>query len=119
MKLFLGWFALLVEVAIFVGRTELVAAAFALALTCLSAPSKLKPDLLFDFKKPDQLVIMTECDHMAMNTLMILVMKTVKDILLLLSPHFRVDLIHVGKSPARHISRGELKPLLAFIPCPI
>ena len=46
LKLFLGWLALLVEVAIFVGWTELVAAAFALALTCLSAPSKLKPDFV-------------------------------------------------------------------------
>ena len=46
LELLLGWFALLVEVAIFVGRTELVAAAFALTLTCLSAPSKLKHDFV-------------------------------------------------------------------------
>ena len=29
---------------------------------------------------------------------------------------FWVDLVHVGKSSARHIAWGELKPILAFVP---
>ena len=38
LELLLGWLALLVEIAISVGRTELVTAAFTLAETCLSTP---------------------------------------------------------------------------------